>query len=442
MSDGGKTVSGSEYRKRRAPKEADDKKQKDALQRYFKPKRQRPSSGKGGKTGPESTETSGATAATYLSSGHDQRVDEHSTATSAYSNNADGGPSTKCSTDLVWTQDLLCNESSEIETSGTTEIKRPDSENTGGTSAEVFTTGEGIECERKLEDTIDSDSGRWPEIIIDYIRTTLVMRGPPEPFKEARECPKKSDNRRFSHVHCSYSFKNLEEADRHCVVGGQAAAVERFPWQVSLQQRGRHHCGGALVRPQWALTAAHCVASYFGLGLSVRAGTSTRGSGGVVRAASSVHPHPGFSWTSFDYDVGLVKVADPFVFGATIQAAGLPLKEPAVGSLVTVTGWGRLSEHGPAATQLQALTEPVLDPRRCGEAYAFLGGITQRMLCAGFPEGGRDACHGDSGGPLVQRRLLVGVVSWGLGCARPGLPGVFSNVATLRPWITEHIGAA
>ncbi|XP_049809284.1 trypsin-1-like [Schistocerca nitens] len=226
------------------------------------------------------------------------------------------------------------------------------------------------------------------------------------------------------------------------VVGGQAVAVERFPWQVSLQQRGRHHCGGALVRPQWALTAAHCVASYLGLGLSVRAGTSTRGSGGVVRAASTAHPHPGFSWTSFDYDVGVVKVADPFVFGATIQAAGLPLKEPAVGSLVTVTGWGRLSEHGPPATQLQALTEPVLDPRRCGEAYAFLGGITQRMLCAGFPEGGRDACHGDSGGPLVQRRLLVGIVSWGLGCARPGLPGVFSNVATLRPWITEHIGAA
>ncbi|XP_046986228.1 uncharacterized protein LOC124556297 [Schistocerca americana] len=136
MSDGRKRLSGSEYRKRRALKKDGDKKQKDALQRYFKPKRERPSSGEGGKIDPESTETSGATAATSLSSGHDQKVDEHSTATTAYSSNADGGPSTTCSTDLIWTQDLLCDDSSEIETSSRTEIRRSDSENTGGTSAE------------------------------------------------------------------------------------------------------------------------------------------------------------------------------------------------------------------------------------------------------------------------------------------------------------------
>ncbi|XP_049829051.1 zinc finger MYM-type protein 1-like [Schistocerca gregaria] len=215
MSDGRKRLSGSEYMKRRVLKEDDDKKQNDALQRYFKPKRKRPSSGEGGKIGPESTETSGGTAATSLSSGNDQKVDEHSTATTAYINNADGGPSTICSTDLVWTQDMLCDESSEIETSGRTEIRRPDSENNGGTSAEVLTTGEGIEGEPKLEDTIDSDPGRWPEIITDCIRTTLVMRGPSERIKEAEEYPRSADNRHFSPVHYNYSLKNLEEADRH-----------------------------------------------------------------------------------------------------------------------------------------------------------------------------------------------------------------------------------
>ncbi|XP_049845567.1 uncharacterized protein LOC126298314 [Schistocerca gregaria] len=189
MSDGRKRLSGSEYEKRRALKEDNDKKQKDALQRYFKPKR--------------------AAA---------RKVDEHSTVTTAYSSNAEGGPSTTCSTDFVWTQDLLCVESSKIGTSGITEIWRPDWENTEGTSAEVLTTAEGIEGEPELEDTIDSDQGSWPQIITDCIRTTLIMRGSPERIKEAEECPKNADNRCFSSVHYSYSLKNLEEADTHWLV--------------------------------------------------------------------------------------------------------------------------------------------------------------------------------------------------------------------------------
>ena len=64
------------------------------------------------------------------------------------------------------------------------------------------------------------------------------------------------------------------------------------------------------------------------------------------------------------------------------------------------------------------------------------------MICAGVPEGGKDACQGDSGGPLTVGGQLVGIVSWGLSCALPDYPGVYSNVATLKAWITEQTGVA
>jgi trypsin len=76
----------------------------------------------------------------------------------------------------------------------------------------------------------------------------------------------------------------------------------------------------------------------------------------------------------------------------------------------------------------------------CEAAYSSYGGITENMICAAVTGGGKDACQGDSGGPLVSAGYLVGIVSWGVGCAEARYPGVYSNVAALREFVTNQTG--
>ena len=66
-------------------------------------------------------------------------------------------------------------------------------------------------------------------------------------------------------------------------------------------------------------------------------------------------------------------------------------------------------------------------------------------IYVGPKEGGRDSCQGDSGGPLVTRDdrpgfSLIGVVSFGDGCARPDSYGVYAEVSSYLGWIAQTFG--
>ncbi|KAH8356828.1 hypothetical protein KR200_010389, partial [Drosophila serrata] len=225
------------------------------------------------------------------------------------------------------------------------------------------------------------------------------------------------------------------------IVGGQETNIQDIPYQVSLQ-RGYHFCGGSLIAQGWVLTAAHCTEGSAILLSKVRIGSSRTADGGLVVGIKRVHRHPKYDAYTIDFDFSLLELEDYSAQNVTQAFVGLPEQDADIadGTPVLVSGWGNTQSAQESTAVLRAVTVPKVSQSQCTEAYGSFGSITDRMICAGLPEGGKDACQGDSGGPLAADGILWGVVSWGYGCARPSYPGVYSRVASVRNWISSTSG--
>lgn len=228
------------------------------------------------------------------------------------------------------------------------------------------------------------------------------------------------------------------------IVGGEDANIEDLPWQVSMVYFGSHRCGGSIVSPTFAVTAAHCTIGTVAASTQLRAGSSLRLSGGTLYQVASFTNHPDYNDNTLSFDLAIFELATPFEYADGIQPIALPYEneEISAGAEATISGWGTLSEGGSSPNQLQVVRVPVVPNSVCNALYSVQGWIIEdNMLCAGNIEaGGQDACQGDSGGPLVVNNTLSGAVSWGLGCARPNFPGVYARVAFMRVWVSEIIG--
>jgi trypsin len=153
--------------------------------------------------------------------------------------------------------------------------------------------------------------------------------------------------------------------------------------------------------------------------------------------------HPSYeSRNQFDHDYALIELEGSSRF-SPIQLNGDGGVLDPLDDLAAITaGWGSLYEGGGAAPVLMKVEVPIQSDEKCQAAYP--GDITDTMICAGLDEGGKDSCQGDSGGPLLVQMedgtpLLVGVVSWGYGCARPQRFGVYSKVSQVFQWIADTI---
>merc|ERR1712055_823631 len=236
------------------------------------------------------------------------------------------------------------------------------------------------------------------------------------------------------------------------IVGGHEAAHHEWPWQVALFIDDAWFCGGALISENYVLTAAHCAdgASYF----DVMAGAHN------VRASSEPNrveitsyngwTHPGWNSNDLSNDLALIELPSALPMNDYISASCLPEAGdvPSVGSLVSITGWGKPSDNaGGISPVLREVRDiPVISNSDCNDVYGIVG---PGVICIDTA-GGRGSCNGDSGGPLIQKAggksagdqwTQVGIVSFGAsaGC-EVGMPAGFTRTEYYLDWIKSETG--
>ena len=248
------------------------------------------------------------------------------------------------------------------------------------------------------------------------------------------------------------------------VVGGVDVDIEDYPWQVALSSspNGGGYCGGSIIANSWVLTAAHCVNGENPNNLYIRCGSDNSFAlGGSSYSVNQIIIHPSFNNpVSMAYDFALIEINDEFSFNENVARIDLinefeitaGAQNPGVRAIIT--GWGTTSSGGSLASILQMVDAPIVSNSvACGSSVDENGdsgsypcySLHESMICVGdLIDGGEDACQGDSGGPLAVRSpidnrwLLIGVTSWGYGCANVNYPGIWSRVSSVYDWIDNN----
>ncbi|KAL5292445.1 CLIPD6.2 family protein [Megaselia abdita] len=296
-----------------------------------------------------------------------------------------------------------------------------------------------------------------------YIEGNSVCcpNGAPGPNPNTTPNPRTNGNGRVSLNGPECGLSKVSEFRK--VVGGVDAKLGAYPWITLLGydvlEGSPFKCGGSLITQRHVLTAAHCIRSDLKF---VRLGEHDLGQTSETRTVDvnivKMDRHPQYNSRNGKNDLAVLHLASPVAFTDAIHPACLPKDEPLrsrsfVAYTPFVAGWGRTEEGGKSSEILQELQLPVLANQVCREKYAAQRRLVTEdqfdnaVICAGFLEGGMDTCQGDSGGPLMYpyqtgsqfRFNVIGVVSYGVGCARAEIPGVYTNVANFIDWIEEKI---
>eukprot|EP00096_Caligus_rogercresseyi_P010124 TRINITY_DN357_c0_g1_i1.p1 TRINITY_DN357_c0_g1~~TRINITY_DN357_c0_g1_i1.p1 ORF type:complete len:495 (-),score=78.68 TRINITY_DN357_c0_g1_i1:341-1708(-) len=257
--------------------------------------------------------------------------------------------------------------------------------------------------------------------------------------------PGDNPNPKFNTGSCGARFFN----NNLKIVNGEDASINEFPFMAALLNRDRHFCGGSLIDSKHILTAAHCVAHmtksdvrHLRVHLGEHDIRSDYEIGNVKMRVQRIIRHKRFSASTLHNDVAILTLREPVYYSDAIQPICLATDNSVKyeGDTVTVAGWGTIREGGRQARVIQKVDVSVWRNSVCAASYGSRapGGIEPHMLCASRQ--GKDSCSGDSGGPLFICQgscTQIGIVSWGIGCAREEFPGVYTRVTALHSWIEK-----
>merc|ERR1712170_158617 len=250
-----------------------------------------------------------------------------------------------------------------------------------------------------------------------------------------------------NHPDCGLSKYPDAGADRTSsrIIGGWEVLPNEYPYQASLRfASGSQFCGGSLMSASKVITAAHCynrpINTRVGLGEHERRFDSAK-----MYTITEFLEHPDYDDDTIEHDIAVITLTESVELSENIRpvcAADKPGNADVyAGQRLIVSGFGTTGGFFPRALQAVDVYGMTFD--ECKDTKIPEDEILEGMMCAAANPGERkDSCSGDSGGPIVykegERFELVGVVSWGYGCARGrDWPGVYADGLHYRDWVKE-----
>nr|NP_001279383.1 granzyme A-like precursor [Callorhinchus milii]AFM86514.1 granzyme A-like protein [Callorhinchus milii] len=228
------------------------------------------------------------------------------------------------------------------------------------------------------------------------------------------------------------------------IIGGHDVPSHSRPYMASIQVNRKHKCGGALIKPAWVLTAAHCAdgkpkLNSVVLGIdSLRENTKTK----QVFKIKKEFPHRSFDRNTKENDIMLLQLDRAVDINKFVSILRLPKRysDLKAGTHCTVAGWGITKEKSTTpSNRLKEVNITIVDRGTCNDKdhYNDKPKVTANMLCAG-DKNGNDACEGDSGGPLICNNKYSGNTSFGIGCGKAKYPGIYTALTNkYLDWIKK-----